>query len=196
VRLPRCKPASTRRPARCGTSRSRTRPLRTCTRAPPTKSRRSIRNGTKRRKGLPALSIQIALGTMVWMIIWWITENVPLGLTGLLAPIIFVTSGILSARQALSTFSDPIIWIFISGFILAAAFQRWGLDKRVAYFFAMLYKGNNPQIAVFFIICLPTFLLTMTGSITASAAIVFPIVIAFINILNISSENCKTKNGS
>jgi sodium-dependent dicarboxylate transporter 2/3/5 len=149
-----------------------------------------------RSKGLPALSIQIALGTMVWMIIWWITENVPLGLTGLLAPFIFVLSGILSVRQALSAFSDPIIWIFISGFILAAAFQRWGLDKRIAYFFAMLYKGNNPQIAVFFIICLPTFLLTMTGSITASAAIVFPIVIAFINILNISSKNCKTKNGS
>ena len=149
-----------------------------------------------RSKGLPSLSIQIALGTMVWMIIWWITESVPLGLTGLLAPFIFVISGILSARQALSTFSDPIIWIFISGFILAAAFQRWGLDKRIVYFFAMLYKGNNPQIAVLFIICLPAFLLTMTGSITASAAIVFPVVIAFINILNISSNNCKTKIGN
>ena len=77
----------------------------------------------------------------------------------------------------------------------SCSFQRWGLDKRIAYFFAMLYKGNNPQIAVLFIICLPTFLLTMTGSITASAAIVFPVVIAFINILNMSSENCNTKNG-
>ena len=148
-----------------------------------------------RFKNLPPLSIQIALGTMVWMVIWWITECMPLGLTGLLAPFIFVISGILSVRQAFSTFSDPIIWIFISGFILAAAFQRWGLDKRIAYFFAMLYKGNNPQIAVLFIICLPAFLLTMTGSITASAAIVFPVVVAFINILNISTSNCNTKTG-
>ena len=79
-----------------------------------------------RSKGLPSLSIQIALGTMVWMIIWWITESVPLGRTGLLAPFIFVTSGILSARQALSTFSDPIIWIFISGFILSCCFSKMG----------------------------------------------------------------------
>lgn len=149
-----------------------------------------------RSKGLLSLSIQIALGTMVWMMVWWITESVPLGLTGLLAPFIFVISGILSARQALSAFSDPIIWIFVSGFILAAAFQRWGLDKRIVYFFAMLYKGNNPQIAVLFIICLPAFLLTMIGSITASAAIVFPVVIAFITILNIPSNNGNTKIGN
>lgn len=101
-----------------------------------------------RSKNLPPLSIQIALVTMVWMVIWWITESIPLGFTGLLAPFIFVISGILSVQQALSTFSDPIIWIFISRFIFAAAFRRLGLDKRIAYFFAMLYKGNNPQIAV------------------------------------------------
>jgi sodium-dependent dicarboxylate transporter 2/3/5 len=75
-------------------------------------------------KNLPPLSPQIALGTMTWMIIWWVTESMPLGLTGRLAPFIFVISGILSALQALSTFADPIIWIFISGFILAAALIR------------------------------------------------------------------------
>jgi sodium-dependent dicarboxylate transporter 2/3/5 len=58
------------------------------------------------------------------MLIWWITECVPLGVPGLLAPFIFVISGILGINQALPMFSDPIIWIFISGFILAAAFQK------------------------------------------------------------------------
>ncbi|HEY7569813.1 MAG TPA: SLC13 family permease [Nitrososphaeraceae archaeon] len=147
-------------------------------------------------KNLPPFSPQIALGTMIWMIIWWVTESIPLGLTGLLAPFIFVISGILSARQALSTFADPIIWIFISGFILAAAFHKWGLDKRIAYFFAMLYKGSNPQVAVLFIICLPAFLLTMAGSITVSAAILFPFVIAFLNTLNIPTSNYNSKNDS
>jgi sodium-dependent dicarboxylate transporter 2/3/5 len=147
-------------------------------------------------KNLPSLSPQIALGTMVWMVIWWVTESMPLGLTGLLAPFIFVISGVLSARQALSMFADPIIWIFISGFILAAAFHKWGLDKRIAYFFAILYKGSNPQVAVLFIICLPAFLLTMAGSITVSAAILFPFVIAFLNTLNIPTSNYNTKNGS
>jgi sodium-dependent dicarboxylate transporter 2/3/5 len=106
-------------------------------------------------------------------------------MTGLLAPFIFVISGILSINQALPMFSDPIIWIFISGFILAAAFQKWGLDKRIAYSLALLYNGNNPKMATFFIACLPVFLLTMVGSITASTAIVFPFVIAFMRILNL-----------
>lgn len=72
------------------------------------------------------LSPQIALGAMIWMVIWWVTECVPLGFTSLLAPFIFITSGILPVNEALTKFADPIIWIFISGFILAAAFQKCG----------------------------------------------------------------------
>ena len=145
-------------------------------------------------KNLSLLSTQIALGTMIWMVVWWVTESIPLGLTGLLAPLIFVISGILSVRQALSTFSDSVIWIFISGFMLAVAFQRWGLDKRISYSLAILYKGTNPKIAIFFIACLPVFLLSMTGSITASTAIVFPFVMAFLNILNRSVRENNNKN--
>ncbi len=111
-------------------------------------------------------------------------------------PLIFGITGILSIRQALSTFSDPIIWIFIAGFILAAAFQRWGLDRRIAYSLALLYRGTNPKVATFFIACLPVFLLTMTGSITASTVIVFPFVMAFMQILNIPvKDSNKTNTG-
>jgi solute carrier family 13 (sodium-dependent dicarboxylate transporter), member 2/3/5 len=137
-------------------------------------------------KSLPSVLLpQLALGTMVWMLVWWVTECVPLGMTGLLAPFIFVISGILTVRQALPMFSDPIIWIFVAGFILAGAFQKWGLDRRISYSLALLYKGNNPKVAIFFIACIPVFLLTMTGSITASTSIVFPFVIAFMRILNL-----------
>jgi solute carrier family 13 (sodium-dependent dicarboxylate transporter), member 2/3/5 len=123
------------------------------------------------------------------MVIWWITECVPLGFTSLLAPFIFIVSGILSVNQALPKFSDPIIWIFISGFVLAAAFKKCGLDKRIAYKLATFYKGNNPKVAIFFIACLPVFLLSMTGSITASTIIVFPFVLAFMNILSTPFES-------
>jgi solute carrier family 13 (sodium-dependent dicarboxylate transporter), member 2/3/5 len=98
----------------------------------------------------------------------------PLGITGMLAPLIFAISGILTIQDAVENFADPIIWIFIAGFILAASFQRWGLDKRIAYSLAILYRGSSPKIATFFVACLPVFLLTMTGSITASTTIVFP----------------------
>jgi sodium-dependent dicarboxylate transporter 2/3/5 len=134
---------------------------------------------------LPTFAPQLALGTMFWMVVWWVTECVPLGIAGLVAPIVFTLSGILSIDDAVHNFADPIIWIFIAGFILAASFQRWGLDRRIAYSLAMLYRGSNAKIATFFVACLPVFSLTMIGSITASTSIVFPFLVAFMNILNI-----------
>lgn len=136
-------------------------------------------------KSMPVIAPQLALGVMLWMIVWWITECIPLGITGLIAPLALTVSGVLTIREAVQNFADPIIWIFVSGFILAASFQRWGLDKRIAYSLSLLYRGNNPKIAIFFVACLPVFLLTMTGSITASTTIVFPFLIAFMSILNI-----------
>lgn len=146
-------------------------------------------------KPISHLSPQIALGAMIWMVIWWVTECVPLGFTSLLAPFIFITSGILPVNEALPKFADPIIWIFISGFILAAAFQKCGLDERIAYRLATFYRGNNPKVAIFFIASLPVFVLSMTGSITASATIVFPFVVAFMKILNIPTEATNTNDG-
>jgi sodium-dependent dicarboxylate transporter 2/3/5 len=146
-------------------------------------------------KPISHLSPQIALGTMIWMVIWWVTECVPLGFASLLAPFIFITSGILPVSEALPKFADPIIWIFISGFILAAAFQKCGLDERIAYKLATFYKGNNPKIATFFIASLPVFILSMTGSITASTTIVFPFVVAFMKILNIPIGATNTNDG-
>src|SRR5918996_355162 len=146
-------------------------------------------------RSISHLSPQIALGAMLWMVVWWVTECVSLGFTSLLAPFIFITSGILPVNEALTKFADPIIWIFISGFILAAAFQKCGLDERIAYRLATFYKGNNPKIATFFIASLPVFILSMTGSITASTTIVFPFVVAFMKILNIPIGATNTNDG-
>lgn len=138
--------------------------------------------------GMPAYAPAVALGVMLWMVTWWVTECFPLGITGMLAPLVFVVTGILPVREALASFSDPIIWIFIAGFILAASFQRWGLDRRMAFSLAALYRGRDPRVAIMFVACLPVFLLTMTGSITASTTIVFPFVAAFLGILKTADK--------
>ncbi len=131
---------------------------------------------------------QIALGVLLWTAIWWVGEVVPLGLAGLIPPLAFSFLGIVTWKKALSSFMDPVIWIFMGGFVLAKAFQVWGLDKRIAIKISSLYKGNNPFISALFIAGLPPFLLTMTGSITASTSIVFPIVMAFISALDLEKE--------
>ncbi|MCS7103201.1 MAG: DASS family sodium-coupled anion symporter, partial [Candidatus Korarchaeum sp.] len=129
---------------------------------------------------------QIALGALLWIASWWVLEVVPLGLTGLLAAVLFSLLGYISWGDALRSFAEPIIWIFMGGFVIAKAFQVWGLDRRVALRLALIYKGSNPMLAAFFISCLPAFLLTATGSITASTSVVYPIALSYITLFSLS----------
>ena len=124
--------------------------------------------------------IHLSLGVLLWTAIWWVGECVPLGLAALIPPIIFSVTSVLSWKSALTAFTEPIIWVFMGGFALAKAFQVWGIDKRVALKLSLVYKGNNPAIAAFFVAALPVFILTITGSITAATSIVYPIVLAFL----------------
>ncbi|TFG70169.1 MAG: DASS family sodium-coupled anion symporter [Methanomassiliicoccus sp.] len=138
---------------------------------------------------------QIALGTLLWVLIWWISECVPLGIAALIPPIVFSMSRIVGWKTSLTSFTDPIIWIFMAGFVLAAAFRKWDLDRRIAMKLGLLYKGKNPMIAAFFVAALPVFILTLTGSITASTAVVFPFLIAYLSMAGIKpggrySEAC------
>ena len=147
--------------------------------------------------GSPEKAPQIALGTLLWVLIWWVTECVPLGIAALVPPVIFAMSmpDKLTWKTLLGAFTDPIIWIFMAGFVLAAAFRKWDLDRRIAIRLGSIYKGHNPMVAALFVAAIPVFILTLTGSITASTAVVFPFLIAYLSMANVKpggkySEAC------
>ena len=135
--------------------------------------------------GIPDTAPMIALGTLMWVLTWWVSECVPLGIAALVPPIVFSMTEILSWNTALTSFANPIIWIFMAGFVLAAAFRKWELDRRVAIRLGSMYKGCNPMVAAFFVAALPVFILTLTGSITASTSVVFPFLIAYLSMANV-----------
>lgn len=130
---------------------------------------------------------QLALGTLLWMLTWWLTECVSLGIAALLAPLLLSTAGVVDWKASLSSFTDPIIWIFLAGFVLAAAFRKWDLDRRISVRLASLYKGSNPKVAALFVCSLPVFLLTLTGSITASTAVVLPFLVAYLSMVGVKA---------
>ncbi len=132
---------------------------------------------------------QVALGVLLWIAYWWVTEVIPLGLSALIAPMLFSSLNLISWKSALRSFMDPIIWIFMGGFVLARAFQVWGLDKRIAFKLSTIYKGGNPMLSAFFIACLPVFALTITGSITASTSLMYPIVLAYLSTMGFSRDS-------
>jgi sodium-dependent dicarboxylate transporter 2/3/5 len=71
-----------------------------------------------------------AVATM--MAIWWITEALPIAATAFVPLIVFPLLGIASITAAAAPYANPVIFLFLGGFLLAAAFQRCGLHRRVA----------------------------------------------------------------
>ncbi len=132
---------------------------------------------------------QITLGLLFWVILWWVCESVPLGLTGLLPALFLPLFGILEWKEALPVYLSPIIWIFMGAFALANAFRASGLDKRVVMVLSNLYKGKNFALSVLTTICLPTFFLSMIGSITGAASIMLPITLAYLSAIKNKDEN-------
>ena len=68
----------------------------------------------------------------VWMGLWWVTEAVPIAATALLPMVVLPVLGIAAINAAAAPYANPVIYLFFGGFILAGAFERSGLHRRLA----------------------------------------------------------------
>lgn len=123
-----------------------------------------------------------ALGMMLLMATWWATEAIPIPATALLPICLIPALGIGSIREATTPYANPIIFLFLGGFTLGLAMQRWNLHKRIALA-TLLAVGNQPkrQIAGFM---LATAFLSMWVSNTATTIMMLPIGISVINMID------------
>lgn len=116
------------------------------------------------------------IGVAVWMAWWWMTEVVPVALTAMLPMILLPLTGIASAKETGKEYMDSILFLYIGGFILAFAMEKWNLHKRVAYLILNL-SGTNPSrllLGVMF----TSFLLSMWISNTATVMMLLAAVLA------------------
>lgn len=79
------------------------------------------------------------LGILVVTVCFWMTEAIPLPATALLSSSLAVVAGVAPVREVLAPYADPVIFLFVGTFLLAEAFRKYGLDRRVAG--AMLSRG-------------------------------------------------------
>ncbi len=123
--------------------------------------------------------LAIGLSILAFVSVLWVTEAIHLTLTALLIPLLAVGTGILSTKAALENFANPIIFLFLGGFVLAGAIQKHHLDQFIANRAIMLAKGSI--IAAIFILFIMTACISMWISNTATSAMMLPIALGLLS---------------
>ncbi len=121
---------------------------------------------------------KLMLGLTLWMAIWWITEAVPIAGTALLPLVVLPLLGVLPIKQVSSNYMDPTVLLYMGGFLLATAIEKWGLHRRIALNIINLLGTDLRRIVLGFM--LATGFLSMWISNSATALMMLPIGLAVI----------------
>jgi sodium-dependent dicarboxylate transporter 2/3/5 len=124
---------------------------------------------------LPAAEGRVAALT-IWMVTWWLTEAVPLGVTALLPLALLPALGILTPAGASAPYANELIFLFLAGFLLARALEHWRAHERLAYAIVKRTGLGGPRLLLG--LMLATGVLSMWISNTATAAMMYPIGLA------------------
>ncbi len=123
------------------------------------------------------------LAIVTFVAFWWICEPVPIPVTSLIGPTLCVIFGVASATDAFKAFANPMIFLFMGGFLIAKGMMVNGLDKRIAYgIMSMKWVGDSPR-KIFLAIGLACMLCSGWISNTATAAMMFPIALGLLEAI-------------
>lgn len=115
------------------------------------------------------------------MITWWVTEALPMAVVALLPLIFFPLLQISSLEETASPYANPVIFLFLGGFMLGLAIEKWNLHRRIALNIVRLTGTSGNRIVLGFI--LATGLLSMWLSNTATTMMMFPIALSVIHVM-------------
>ena len=112
------------------------------------------------------------------MAVWWITEAVPMAVTAMLPVALFPLFGVVDGKTVSSMYFNHLIFLFIGGFLMAFAMERWNLHRRIALKILILFGISPGRILLGFM--LATSFLSMWMSNTATAMMMVPIALSII----------------
>ena len=129
---------------------------------------------------------RLTAATAVLMAVWWMTEALPIPATALVPLIVFPTLGSTPLDDVGASYGNNVIFLFMGGFLLALAMQRWNLHRRMALLTVRLIGTRPPQMIAGFMIA--TGFLSMWVSNTATAVMMLPIGISVLLLVNKTSD--------
>jgi len=112
----------------------------------------------------------------------WVTESLPITVTALAVPLIAVFMGIFDVKSSFSHFANPIIFLFLGGFALAAALHKQNIDELIAKI--VLRTSKNNVLVSILILFLVTAAVSMWISNTATTAMMLPVALGLLTRIN------------
>lgn len=138
------------------------------------------------------------LAIVAFTVACWITECIPIPVAALLGPTLAVILGVDEAKAVYSPFADPIIILLLGSFILAKAMSVQGLDRRLAFEILSIKGVSRRGASVSWGVGFVVFFVSMWVSNSATTAMMFPITLGILNVLNsmLREEDVKDKRYS
>lgn len=127
----------------------------------------------------PNARLVAAIGIL--MATWWMTEAIPLSATALLPIVLFPALGVLTVREATGPYADPIVFLFMGGFLIAIAMQKWQLHRRIALL-TLRAVGTHPRQIILGMMIATAFL-SMWVSNTATTLMMLPIALSVLTLV-------------
>lgn len=142
-------------------------------------------------KGMPEAAYDVLCSTL-WIALWWVTEAVPIAVTALLPIVLFPLTGAVDLSTTTASYGHKYIFLYMGGFIIAIAIEKWNLHKRIALHIIKLIGINVRKIILGFMVA--TAFLSMWISNTATSVMMLPIGMSIVSQLkdNPSTEKNET----
>jgi solute carrier family 13 (sodium-dependent dicarboxylate transporter), member 2/3/5 len=121
------------------------------------------------------------LALAAWIIVWWITEAVPISITAFLPLVLFPFMGVMKMSEATAPYANPIVFLFMGGFLIALALEKHRLHERIALNLVKITGTSGNGIILGFM--LASAFISMWISNTATAMMMLPIALSVINLL-------------
>lgn len=127
------------------------------------------------------------------MATWWVTEAIPIPAVSLLPLVLFPSLGIMDSSSVASQYGHRLIFLFMAGFLIAVAMQKWDLHKRIALYIIRAIGTGPKQIVLGFMVA--SGFLSMWISNTATTMMMATIGLAVVSYVAAANQNDRQVEG-